>query len=208
MTSKPLTHLRTMDLPVALGPPAVRIRAAVRLTLAVVGLLVTVAAPLDAQPVRQGERVRAQTTDGVRFVGVVSGLDTESLLVRPDGGTVPVNLAFAEIQGLERSIGQRHHGRKWATYGVIAGGGIGVLSGLAFADHREETGWRQSPILEWSTRSGWAVRVTLRGTSWANTMCGSPCNSVALRSGAWGSSWDPSGSAGNGCQEFTPCWSA
>ena len=121
----------------ALGPPAVRIRAAVRLTLAVVGLLVTVAAPLDAQPVRQGERVRAQTTDGVQFVGVVSGIDTESLLVRPDGDTVPVNLAFAEIQGLERSIGQRHHGRKWATYGVIAGGGIGVLSGLAFADHRE-----------------------------------------------------------------------
>lgn len=47
-------------------PPAVeRVSAAVRLTLAVLVLLGTLAAPLDAQaPVRQGERVRALTTDG------------------------------------------------------------------------------------------------------------------------------------------------
>ena len=114
-------------------PAAERIPAPVRPTLAVLVLLGTLAAPLDAQvPVRQGERVRALTTDGAQFVGVVTQIDTESLHLRPDQSTVPVNLTLAEIQGLERSIGQGHHGRKWGTYGAIAGGGIGVLSGLTW----------------------------------------------------------------------------
>ncbi len=133
MSTKYLTHLAAIGPILEFASPAGRIRAAARLTIPVVVLLVTVAAPLDAQgPVRQGERVRALTTDGVQFVGVVSGIDTESLRLRPDEGTVPVNLALAEIQGLERSIGQGHHGRKWGTYGAIAGGGIGVLSGLTW----------------------------------------------------------------------------
>lgn len=133
MSTKYLTHLAAIAPTLGLASRAGRIRAAARLAIPVVALLVTVAAPLDAQgPVRQGERVRALTTDGVQFVGVVSGIDTESLRLRPDEGTVPVNLALAEIQGLERSIGQGHHGRKWGTYGAIAGGGIGVLSGLTW----------------------------------------------------------------------------
>lgn len=112
---------------------AEQVTAARRLTLAVLALLVTVAAPLDAQgPVHQGERVRALTTNGAQFVGVVTEIDAESLRLLPDGGTVPLNLPLAEIQGLERSIGQGHHGRKWGTYGAIAGGGIGVLSGLTW----------------------------------------------------------------------------
>lgn len=117
------------------SPAAERVPAADRLTLAVLVLFGTFAAPLDAQgPVRQGERVRALTTDGAQFVGVVTRIDTESLRLRADGGTVPLNLALAEIQDLERSIGQGHHGRKWGTYGAIAGGGIGVLSGLTWWD--------------------------------------------------------------------------
>ena len=112
---------------------AERVAAAVRLTLAILVLLGTLAAPLDAQgPVRQGERVRALMTDGPQFVGVVTQIDTESLRLQPDGGTVLLNLSLAEIQGLERSIGQGHQGRKWGTYGAIAGGGIGVLSGLTW----------------------------------------------------------------------------
>ena len=71
-------------------------------------------------------------TDGPQFVGVVTQIDTESLRLQPDGGTVLLNLSLAEIQGLERSIGQGHQGRKWGTYGAIAGGGIGVLSGLTW----------------------------------------------------------------------------
>ena len=117
---------------------AERVAAAVRLTLAILVLLGTLAAPLDAQgPVRQGERVRASMTDGPQFVGVVTQIDTESLRLQPDGGTVLLNLSLAEIQGLERSIGQGHQGRKWGTYGAIAGGGIGVLSGLTWWGRRE-----------------------------------------------------------------------
>ncbi|MCY4400849.1 MAG: hypothetical protein OXE96_16135 [Gemmatimonadetes bacterium] len=114
-------------------PAAERIPAPVRPTLAVLVLLGTLAAPLNAQgPVRQGERVRALTTDGAQFIGVVTQIDTESLRLQPDQSIVPVNLTLAEIQGLERSIGQGHHGKKWGTYGAVVGGGIGVLSGLTW----------------------------------------------------------------------------
>lgn len=131
MSTKHLTNSLAMGLLVAPPNAAERVRSAVRLTLAALALLV--AAPLDAQgPVRQGERVRASTLEGAQFVGVVTQIDTESLRLQPDGSTVPLNLALAEIQGLERSIGQGHHGRKWGTYGAIAGGGIGVLSGLTW----------------------------------------------------------------------------
>ncbi len=134
MSTSRLTELAAMGLFVALPRAALdRVPSAVPLTLAVLALLGTFAAPLDAQgPVRQGERVRASTLAGTRFVGVVTGIDTESLSLQPDGSTVPLTLALAEIQGLERSIGQGHHGRKWGTYGAIGGGAIGVLSGLTW----------------------------------------------------------------------------
>ncbi|WP_419938181.1 hypothetical protein [Candidatus Palauibacter sp.] len=133
MTSKE-SKMTSKESKMTSSPPAAeRIPAPVAPTLAVLVLLGTLAAPLDAQgPVRQGERVRALTTDGAQFVGVVTQIDTESLRLRPDQTTVPVNLTLAEIQRLERSIGQGHHGRKWGTYGVIAGGAIGVLSGLTW----------------------------------------------------------------------------
>ena len=97
-------------------------------------LLVTLAPPAIAQsPVRQGERVRAMLTDGLQVVGTVTQADANSLDLVPDGNRVAMNLSLTEIRGLERSIGQTHQGKKWATYGALGGAGLGVLSGLTWA---------------------------------------------------------------------------
>lgn len=101
--------------------------------IALVVLLSPLATPVGAQsPLRQGERVRAMLPDGLRVVGTVTEVGTVSFGLTPDGNVAAMNLAFNEIQGLERSIGQTHQGAKWATYGAIAGGGLGILSGLTW----------------------------------------------------------------------------
>ena len=193
-------------------PPAVeRVSAAVRLTLAVLVLLGTLAAPLDAQaPVRQGERVRALTTDGAQFVGVVTQMDRESLRLQLDGSAVPLTLAIGEIQGLERSIGQGHHGRKWGTYGAIAGGGLGVLSGLTWWG-RGEGGSQLATVAYlgvvnalWMGGAGYAAGYFLgKHDIWQTVQLG------ASSSGTWGFSWESTRRPGTwgvpACSSAYPC---
>ena len=83
-------------------------------------------------PVSQGQRVRV-TMSGYQTVGMVSQIDEQSLGLIVDGSTVAIGFALTEVQGLERSIGQRHKGKKWGTYGALAGGGLGLISGLTWA---------------------------------------------------------------------------
>lgn len=97
-----------------------------RAALAVL-LLGVVAPTVEAQsPVRQGERVRAMLTGGLRVVGTVMAARTDSLGVLPDGNPAVMSLALSELQGLERSIGQQHQGKRWAMYG----GGVGFALGF------------------------------------------------------------------------------
>ena len=85
-----------------------------------------------------GRRIRVHQQDNHTLVGNFASMDSASLaLVTTAGDTVAV--PRGDIAGLDLSQGSKSNAGKGAITGLLIGGGLGVVLGLAAASGAEDT---------------------------------------------------------------------
>src|SRR5215472_3160343 len=96
-------------------------------------LIATIASRVAAQEpvVDSGARVRISTDSGVAALGSLVKADSAGFWVLPDSADHQVFVRRWSVKKLEVSLGQRHHVGDGAGIGLLVGGGIGVVIGLA-----------------------------------------------------------------------------
>ena len=112
-----------------------------RATLALALLAVTSAASASlraqssaAAPVAVGERVRITTPSQrgpFRYVGGVTEVRADTLMVQTHDATAPRPVAIADITRLEVSAGTHGNGGRGMLYGTVIGAGAGAIFGAA-----------------------------------------------------------------------------
>ncbi len=79
--------------------------------------------------VAPGSRVRVQAPSVLDFrgVGILVAMDADTLIVKPEYGTVPWKIPFDAVTTFEWSQGLRSSMKKGAAIGFCAGGTVGMI---------------------------------------------------------------------------------
>lgn len=95
----------------------------------------TVAAQAAAAP---GDRIRLKSRDGAVRVGVLSALNSESIILRQAGGGQEISIPLSEATELERSLGStRTFGSNFGLTVALSAATGGLLYGLTWSPCRE-----------------------------------------------------------------------
>ncbi|HEX8393973.1 MAG TPA: hypothetical protein VF665_16640 [Longimicrobium sp.] len=115
-------------------------------------------APLPADSVRPGLRVRVTMEFDERTAGYVSRLDADSLVLSARGSAPPAAFSAPAIRRLELSGGRDR--RTW----MLAGATAGTLAGLIWAEFDRPSGdGGEEKIVMGVTRVGYAISGSLYG---------------------------------------------
>jgi len=119
-------------LPRALRSSGTAAALAALLVLHLAGRIDPLYAQADSVAVEPGERVRMQApaVAAERFVGRVEAVFPDSLVVRPDGLSVPLSVPWTAVESLELYRPERRNAG--AQVGALVGGVAGALLALTF----------------------------------------------------------------------------
>ena len=96
-------------------------------------------APVSAQSLQPGTRVRVSTVDAPSLlrIGTVSAASVDSLWFLADGANTTLALPYGAISQLNVRVDRHSNAQRGAVIGVLAGAGTGIILGLA----GDDKGW-------------------------------------------------------------------